>query len=125
MSEEKNTKKITLVIRQPEINRIFPKGLELLLEDTACVLDVIKAVDEQMKRRCEKFPVKGFKSLLHMTYHPKEERFYKQVALQAWTKSQSFVNVRENPKMRLPKDVTLVFIPEGGCVTGWEEIMDN
>lgn len=82
------------------------------------------AVDREIKRRCGKFPVKGFESLLHMTYHPREERFYKQVGIQAHTKSQSFIGVRENPKMMLPNDVTLVLIPEGGCVTGWEKIVD-
>jgi len=117
-------KKAVLVIRQPEINRIFPKDLQLLLEDTACALDVIEVADEEIRRRCERFPVKGFKSLLHMTYHPNEERFYKQVAVQAHTKSRSFVNARENPKMILPNDVTLVLIPEGGCITEWEETVD-
>jgi len=82
------------------------------------------AVDREIKRRCEKFPVKGFESLLHITYHPMKERFYKQVGIQAHTKSQSFIGVRENPKMMLPNDVTLVLIPEGGCVTGWEKIVD-
>jgi len=79
-------KKAVLIIRQPEINRIFPKDLQLPLEDTACALDVIK------------------------------------VAVQAHTKSRSFVNARENPKMILPNDATLVLIPEGGCITEWEEI---
>ena len=125
MSGEKNTKKVTLVIRQPEINRIFPKSLELLLEDTACILDVIRSVDEEIKKRCGKFPVKGFRSLLHMTDHQREERFYKQVAIQAYTKHQPFISVRENPEMILPNDVSLVLIPEGGCITGWEEIKDT
>ena len=113
-----------MVVRQPEINRILHDELELLLEDKACVLDVIMAVDREIKRRCGKFPVKDFESLLHMTYHPREERFYKQVGIQAHTKSQSFIGVRENPKMTLPNNVTLVLIPEGGCVTGWEKIVD-
>jgi len=56
-----------------------------------------------------------------MTYHLGEERFYKQVDVQAYTKSQSFIGVRENPKMTLPNDVTLVLIPEDGCVTGWKK----
>lgn len=103
---------------------MFPNKLELLLEDKACVLDVIIAVDKEIKRRCGKFPANDFESLLHMTYHPREERFYRQVGIQAHTKSQFFIGVRENPKMILPNDVTLILIPEGGCVTGWEKIVD-
>lgn len=116
--------KVTLIIRQPEISRIFPNGLQFSLED-ACIIDVVKAADEEIKKRCGRFPVEGFKSLFQMVFHPVEERFYKHVALQAFTKSQPFLSMREKPKMKLPSDVTLILVPEGGCVTEWEEVVDT
>jgi len=114
-------KKITLIVRQTEIGRLFPNGLQLLLEDNASTLDVIRVADEEIKKKCGKFPVKEFKSLLHMVYHPHEDRFYKQVAIQAHVKSKPFLNIRENPKMPLPNETTIILIPQGGCQTDWEE----
>ena len=114
-------KKVTLIVRQTEINKIFPNGLQFLLEDNASTLDAIRAVDEEIRRKCGNFPVKGFKSLLQMVYHPYEDRFYKQVAIQASIKSKPFLNVRENPKMPLPNETTIILIPQGGCQTDWEE----
>jgi len=117
-------KKVTLVVRQTEISKIFTGGFQLLLEDNASVLDAIKAVDEEIKRKCEKFPVKTFKSLLHMVYNVHENRFYKQVAAQAYTISKAFLDVRENPKMPLPNETTIILVPQGGCQTDWEEPID-
>ena len=114
-------KKVTLIVRQTEINKIFPNGLQFLLEDNASTLDVIRAVDEEIRRKCGNFPIKGFKSLLQMVYHPYENRFYKQVAIQASIKSKPFLNIRENPKMPLPNETTIILIPQGGCQTDWEE----
>jgi hypothetical protein len=57
-------KKVTLIVRQTEINKIFPNGLQLVLEENASALDAIKAGNEEIKRKCGNFPVKGFKSLL-------------------------------------------------------------
>jgi len=114
-------KKVTLIVRQTEISKVFPSGFQLLSEDDASTLDAIKAADEEIKKKCGNFPAKGFKSLLQMVYHPYEERFYKQVAIQAHVKSKLFLNIRENPKMPLPKDAIIILIPQGGCQTDWEE----
>jgi hypothetical protein len=46
---------------------------------------------------------------------------YKQVAVQAYVKSRQFLSVRENPRMPLPNETTIILIPEGGCATDWEE----
>ena len=114
-------KRVTLIVRQTEISRVFPNGFQLLLEDGASTLDAIRAVDEEIKRKCGIFPVKKSKSLLQMVYHPYENRFYKQVAIQASIKSKPFLNIRENPKMPLPNDTIVILIPQGGCQTDWEE----
>jgi hypothetical protein len=95
--------------------------MELQLEDKASVVDIIKAADQAIKQKCNEFPVKGFKSLLHMVYHPYEDRFYSQVAIQAYTKSNLFLNVRENPRTSVPDETTIVLVPQGGCATDWEE----
>ncbi len=114
-------KSVTLIVRQTQINRIFPNGFQLLLEDNSSVLDAIRVADEEINNKVEKFPVEKCKSLLHMVYHPREDRFYKQVAVHAHTASNPFISLRENPRMPLPNRVTIILVPEGGCTTDWEE----
>lgn len=114
-------KTIILIIRQNEISKVFLTGLRLQLDDTANVLDVIKAADKKIQESCGEFPVKQFRSLLQMVYHPRENRFYKQVAIQAHSTQGQFLNVREEPLTPLPDGTTIVLIPQGGCSTDWEE----
>ncbi|MDH5483281.1 MAG: hypothetical protein OEY22_10480 [Candidatus Bathyarchaeota archaeon] len=114
-------KSVTLIVRQTEISRIFPNGFQLQLKDDASTFDVIKAADEETKKKCANFPVKNYHSLLHMVYHPQENRFYKQVAIQAHAKSKPFLAIREALKMSLPNESTIFLIPHGGCQTDWEE----
>jgi hypothetical protein len=114
-------KTINLIVRQTEISKVFPSGLHLEVDDCASVLDVIRVADVKMKERCEKFPVREFTSLFQMVYHPHEDRFYRQVAVQAHARQNQFLNVRENPKMPLPDETTIILIPEGGCSSDWEE----
>ena len=114
-------KEVSLIIRQTEISRIFPSGFHLSLEDNGSVLDAIRLADEEINRKVAKFPVEKCKSLLHMVYHPYEERFYRQVAIQAYTKANPFISLRENPKMSLPNEVTIILVPQGGCTTDYEE----
>jgi len=114
-------KRISLIVRQTEIAKLFPNGFQLLLEDSASTLEVINAADEEIIKKCGNFPVKGCKSLFQMVFHPYQNRFYKQVAIQAHAKTKSFLNIRENPKTPLPDDTTIILIPQGGCQTDWEE----
>ena len=90
-------------------------------EDEGSVLDAIRMADEEIKRKAGRFPVDKCKSLLHMVYHPEDNRFYKQVAIQAYAPSQPFLNVRENLRMPLSDQTTIIRVPEGGCATDWEE----
>jgi hypothetical protein len=92
-----------------------------LLEDNSSVLDVIRVADEEIKNKVEKFPVEEYKSLLSMVYHPCENRFYKQVAVQAYMTSNSFISLRENIRILLPNEVTIILVPERGCTTDWEK----
>ncbi len=118
-------KTVTLIVRQGQISKFAPDGLQLPLGDDASVVGAIKAFDRELIGRMGKFPVKGFRSLLHMVYNPVETRFYKQVAVQAYVDSKTFLQIRENPKMSLPDKTTIILIPEGGCATDWEEPVDQ
>ena len=115
--------RVKLTIHQTEINRLIGSELDLTLETGSCIVDVIKAVDEEISKKTAKFPVKGYRSLLHMTYHPTEERFYKQVAVQAYEKPGVFLPVRQNPKMPLPDEAMIILIPEGPCISEWEDVV--
>jgi len=121
VSEDLTMKRITLTVRQADANKFFPDGLQFGLEDNASALDAVKAFDEKLRKRCGQFPVKGFESLLQMVYHPHEDRFYKQVAIQAFTASGQFLNIRENARTSLPNDTTIILVPQGGCTTDYEE----
>lgn len=114
-------KTATLIIRQTELTKAFPNGLKLLLEDDASMLEMIRTADEEIKAKCGRFPVKNYKSLLQMVYHPHEDRFYKQVAIQAHSKTNQLLNIRENLKISIPDGTSVILIPEGGCATDWEE----
>jgi hypothetical protein len=116
-------KSLTIIIRQTEISKLFPEPLQLLLKDDASILDAIEAVDVEIKKKGLRFPVKNRRSLLQIVYHPNENRFYKQVAIQASSKSAKFLTIRENPKMPLPDETTVILVPEGGCTTDWEELV--
>jgi hypothetical protein len=114
-------KTVNLIVRQTEIGKVFPSGFQLEVDDWASILDVIRVADVKIKERCGKFPAREFTSLLQMVYHPHEDRFYRQVAVQAHARQNQFLNIRENPKMPLPDETTIILIPEGGCSSDWEE----
>lgn len=108
-----NKIKITFVIQQTDIRRIIREPLELRLDEDKSIIDAIRLVDEEILKRAGKFPIKGYKSLLHMVYHPFENRFYKQVAIQGYLGPGSFLNIREKPKAPLLDDLTVILAPEG------------
>lgn len=116
--------RITFVLQQSVLSRFIRGPLELSLEEGASVIDAIKLVDEEILRRAGKFPVKGYKSLLHMVYHPFENRFYKQVAIQGYASPGSFLNVRDDPRRPLPDGVTIILVPEGPCISEGEDVVD-
>jgi len=67
-------KSVALIVRQTALNRIFPNGFHFLLEDDASILDTIKAADEEIMKKVNRFPIEKCRSLLHMVYHPSENR---------------------------------------------------
>jgi hypothetical protein len=93
-------KTITLIVRQVDISRLFPQDLRLSIGDDTCILDVIKAFDREINNRHSKFPVKRFKSLLHMIYHSLEEELYKRVRFKH-TSDQSRFQTKRKPESTL------------------------
>jgi hypothetical protein len=112
---------VLLIVREAEIVRECPKGFLLWVEDDASVIDVIEAVDREVREKCGTFPVRRYQRLLSMVCRPNEKRFDSQVAIQAYEKSNMFLNARENPETPIPNETTIVLVPEGGCATDWEE----
>ena len=116
-------KRVKLFIHEPSINKVIGSELNLLLDDTANLIDAIGEVDKMINRKGS-FLVPHYGSLLHMIYNPFENRFYKQVAITAYKQPGQMLNVRYNPKKRLPEGMTVILIPAGGCASEWEEAID-
>ncbi|MGD8506303.1 MAG: hypothetical protein PVF15_06520 [Candidatus Bathyarchaeota archaeon] len=95
----------------------------LYLYDEANILHLINKVDICRKG---KFFIKNYpeyRSLLHMTWNPIQKRFYKTIAISAYTKNNEFFEARENPKLILPDGLT-IFLGLGLCKSEGEEIVD-
>ena len=116
-------KRIKLFIHEPSINRVIGSELNLILDDTANLIDAIGEVDKMINSKGS-FPVPHYQSLLHMIYSPFENRFYKQVAITAYRRPGQMLNVRDDPKKELPEGITVILIPAGGCTSEWEESID-
>ena len=116
--------RVTFLLQQSEVGRFIKGPLELSLKEGGSILDVLKLVDEEILKRAGKFPVKGYKSLVQMVYHPVQNRFYKQVAIQGYSGPGCFFKLRENPKMPLPNGVTIILVPEGPCISEAEDVVD-
>jgi hypothetical protein len=115
-------KRVRLILRDPDLNKIVGNELELSMEHSASIVDVIRKVDEIVLEKGS-FPIAGCKSLLHLTYHPFEKRFYRHVALTAYSKSERFLDVRSNPELALPDETTVV-LALTICSGEWEPIVN-
>ena len=116
-------KRVRLIVHEPSVNKGVGSELHLQLSDEANLIDAINSVDDLMNRRGG-FPLSEYRSLLHMVYNPVENRFYKQVAVAAYGEGENMINLRVDPRKKLPADVTVVLIPSGGCISEWEETID-
>jgi len=116
-------KKITFVIRDPDINKVLGNQVELLMDEKANIIDVIKKVDELIKYKTNSFPVKGCRSLVHLTFHPIERRFYNHAALTAYSQTEKFLDVKTNLDSPLPDGVVVV-LALTICSGEWEQIVD-
>jgi len=116
-------KRIKLFIHEPSINKVIGRELDLLLNDTANLIDAINEIDKLIKSKGS-FPVPDYRSLLHMIYSPVKNRFYNQVAVTAYKESGQMLNVRDDPKKDLVEGITVTLIPAGGCISEWQEVID-
>jgi len=109
-----------MVVQDGSVKEVLGKERELVLQGGANVIDAINEIDKII---CEKgkFPNKYYSSLLHWVYDPIEKRFYEQVALNAYTPTQKFLNIRSDIKAEIPDGATIILKPEGGCISGREE----
>jgi hypothetical protein len=93
------------------------------LQDEANILDLIKKIDDTRKGRIFIKTYPEYHSLLHMMWNPIEKRFYKQIALSAYSKDNKFFEARKNPYLELPDGLT-IFLGLGLCKSEGEEIVD-
>lgn len=116
-------KRATFVIREPDINKVLGNKLDLLLDEKANIIDAIRKIDELILQKTDCFPVKGCKSLLQLTFHPTERRFYTHAAITAYTETNGFLNVKADTDSPLP-DRILVVLALTICSGEWEQIVD-
>ena len=117
-------KKVVFVIRDPDINKVIGDQVELETDERASVLDVIKRVDELISAKTCCFPVKGCRSLLHLTYHPIERRFYNHAALTAYSPTERYIDLKTDVHSPLPKDAVVV-LALTICSGEWEQILNS
>ena len=84
-------------------------NFSLDLEDSATIMDALKRADSIWPK------------LLYLIWHPKENRFYKQVAITAFSPGCSFLNVRELVNEPFSDLTQVIIIPDDGCATDFEE----
>ena len=116
-------KRIIFFVRDSLIANLLGAGVEMVLEDDATVLDVIVKADEMIRKKGA-FPIKEYKSLLHMVYNPETDKFYKQVGIHAHTKPGEFHNIKDNVRQELLNGMTITILPSAGCITEFEEPLD-
>ncbi len=116
-------KKVTFIIRDPDINKIMGNKVALLMDEEANIIDVIRKVDELIAQKTSVFPVKGCRSLLHLTFHPVEHRFYAHAALTAYSQTERFLDVKTDLDSPLP-DGAVVILALTICGGEWEQIVD-
>lgn len=116
-------KHVKLKILDSSLKEVLEGEFTVRLQEGANILDLINEIDDSRKGQ---FFIKNYpeyQSLLHMMWNPIENRFYKQIAISAYTKNQKFFEVRKDPWLVLPDGLT-VFLGLGLCKSESEEVVD-
>ena len=116
-------KHVKLKVLDPSLKEVLGGEFNIELDDEANILDLIIKIDSTRKGR---FFIKNYpeyRSLLHLMWNPFEKRFYKQIALSAYTKDNRFFEIRKNPQLKLP-DGLAIFLGLGLCKSESEEIVN-
>lgn len=116
-------KQIKLKVLDSSLKEVLGGEFSVRLEDEANILDLINKIDATRRGQ---FIIKNYPeyhSLLHLMWNPIEKRFYKQIALSAYTTDNKFFEVRKNPYLKLPDGLT-IFLGLGLCKSESEEAVD-
>lgn len=116
-------KLVKLKVLDSSLREIIGGDFSICLPDDANILDLITKIDDTRKGEFFMKNYPEYHSLLHMMWNPIDKRFYRQIALSAYTSDNKFLEVRKNPKLVLPDGLT-VFLGLGLCKSESEEIVD-
>ena len=116
-------KQIKLKVIDSSLKEVLGGEFTIELDDDAEILDLIKKIDSTRKGQFFIKSYPEYHSLLHLLWNPIEKRFYRQIALSAYTKDNKFFEVRKNPQLKLPDGLT-IFLGLGLCKSEGEEIVD-
>jgi hypothetical protein len=61
--------------------------------------------------------------LLHAIFNPKENRFYRQIGINAYTEKGDFINIREDPLQILPENSRIYILTKGPCISDFDQIL--
>lgn len=116
-------KQIKLKVIDSSLKEVLGGEFTIELDDGADILDLINKIDSTRKGQFFIKSYPEYHSLLHLLWNPIEKRFYRQIALSAYTKDNKFFEVRKNPQLKLPDGLT-IYLGLGLCKSEGEEIVD-
>jgi hypothetical protein len=116
-------KKVRIEIKESSLNKKLGNVFTLALYDGANILYAIDKIDWLIMRRLGRFPIDGFKSLLHMLYDPVRRRFYEQVIMHASSPKSVFLPIRNQPQLKLGDGTFVRLILMAVCADAPEPVL--
>ncbi len=116
-------KQVKFKVIDSSLKEVLGGEFTIRLQDEADILDLINKIDATKEGHFFVKDYPEYRSLLHLMWNPIEKRFYKQIALSAYTKDNKFFEVRKNPQLTLPDGLT-IYLGLGLCKSESEEIVD-
>jgi len=116
-------RKVRIEIKESSLNKKLGNVFTLALYDGANILYAIDKIDWLIMRRLGRFPIDGFKSLLHMLYDPVRRRFYEQVIMHASSPKSVFLPIRNQPQLELGDGTFVRLILMAVCADAPEPVL--
>ena len=116
-------RKVRIEIKETSLNKRLGSVFTLALYDGANILYAIDKIDWLIMRRLGRFPIDGFKSLLHMLYDPVRRRFYEQVIMHASSPKSVFLPIRNQPQLELGDGTFVRLILMAVCADAPEPVL--
>jgi hypothetical protein len=91
------------------------KTIDLSFEKRVNIIDVIIEIDRKKG--------KNRYNLLHSLYNPRENRFYNQIGINAYTNTGEYLNLRQAPLQMLPFQSKLYILTKGPCISDFDEVI--